>query len=90
VNPEAGALALGADLWVGQPEIAGTSSRRKSSANTQASMRSVLQASGASPLTFCQSVDVRRDGAGLDAHAIAVERVEVEPLAAEVQSDVQH
>jgi hypothetical protein len=36
-------------------QIAGTSSRRESSASTQASIRSVLQASGASPFTFCAS-----------------------------------
>jgi Family of unknown function (DUF5996) len=36
-------------------QIAGTKSRRESSASTQASMRSVLQASGASPFTFCAS-----------------------------------
>jgi hypothetical protein len=36
-------------------QIAGTSSRRESSASTQASILSVLQASGASPFTFCAS-----------------------------------
>jgi hypothetical protein len=36
-------------------QMAGTRSRRPSSASTHASMRSVLQASGASPLTFCAS-----------------------------------
>src|SRR5215218_2618731 len=36
-------------------QIAGTRSRRASSASTQASIRSVLQASGASPFTFCAS-----------------------------------
>jgi hypothetical protein len=36
-------------------QIAGTSSRRASSASTQASIRSVLQASGARPFTFCAS-----------------------------------
>ena len=36
-------------------QIAGTRSRRDSSASTQESILSVLQASGASPLTFCAS-----------------------------------
>ena len=36
-------------------QIAGTRSRRESSASTHASMRSVLHANGASPLTFCAS-----------------------------------
>src|SRR5215211_6503156 len=36
-------------------QIAGTRSRCESTARTWASMRSVLQASGASPLTFCAS-----------------------------------
>ncbi len=36
-------------------QIAGTSSRLLSSASTHASMRSVLHANGASPLTFCAS-----------------------------------
>src|SRR6185437_14030472 len=36
-------------------QIAGTRSRRDNSANTQESILSVLQASGASPLTFCAS-----------------------------------
>ncbi len=37
---------------------AGTSSRRESSASTQASILSVLQASGASPLTFLSVGDL--------------------------------
>jgi hypothetical protein len=36
-------------------QTAGTSSRRHSSASTHASIRSVLHASGANPLTFCAS-----------------------------------
>jgi hypothetical protein len=36
-------------------QIAGISSRQESSASTQASIRWVLQASGASPFTFCAS-----------------------------------
>jgi hypothetical protein len=36
-------------------QIAGTRSRRESSASTQASIRSVLHANGPSPLTFCAS-----------------------------------
>ena len=36
-------------------QIAGTRSRRESSASTHASMRSVLHANGASPLTLCAS-----------------------------------
>jgi hypothetical protein len=36
-------------------QIAGTKSRRESSASTQASILSVLQANGARPLTFCAS-----------------------------------
>src|SRR5438034_4469943 len=36
-------------------QIAGTRSRRVSSASTQASIRSVLQANGARPFTFCAS-----------------------------------
>jgi hypothetical protein len=37
-----------------------------------------------------QAVRVRRGGAGLDASAVGVEDVVVEPLAAKIQSDVQH
>ena len=36
-------------------QIAGTRLRRESSASTQASIRLVLQANGASPFTFCAS-----------------------------------
>ena len=114
-------------------QIAGTSSRRESSANTQASMRSVLQASGASPFTraasaisTCQPwssswswtkrapvhrldrgadrlamtrelptqttepVGIRRCRTDLNGRALTVEQVEVETLAAEIQSGVQH
>jgi hypothetical protein len=39
-------------------QIAGTRSRRDSSANTQESILSVLQASGASPLTFSRVGDL--------------------------------
>jgi hypothetical protein len=96
-------------------------------------MRSVLQASGANPFTFCasaistcqpvklepvvheagavhrldrradrltvtpeplgqttKSVDVRRRRADLDRLSLRVEQVEVETLATEIQSGVQH
>jgi hypothetical protein len=39
-------------------QIAGTRSRRDSSASTQASILSVLQANGARPLTFCAVGDL--------------------------------
>jgi hypothetical protein len=51
VQPEAGPFPLGPHRWGGQPDL-GTKARRDSSASTRASIRSVLQASGASPLTF--------------------------------------
>src|SRR5918996_2222992 len=54
VQPPASPLALGAHSGSGS-QIAGTRSRRASSASTQASIRSVLHASGASPFTFCAS-----------------------------------
>ncbi|MGP8163473.1 MAG: hypothetical protein ACLQAN_06835, partial [Acidimicrobiales bacterium] len=46
VETEAGPLAFGAPRRLGD-QISGTRSRRLSSARTRASMRSVLQASGA-------------------------------------------
>ncbi len=54
MQPEAGALALGAHPGPGN-QIAGTSSRRDSSASTQASIRSDLQAKGANPFTLTAS-----------------------------------
>ena len=54
VQPEARLLALGAHAGSGS-QIAGTRSRCESTASTWASIRSVLQASGASPLTFWAS-----------------------------------
>ena len=48
MEAEAGSLPRPADLWRGS-QTAGTRSRRASSASTEASMRSVLQASGAVP-----------------------------------------
>jgi hypothetical protein len=53
-QPPPGPLVFGTHLGSGS-QLAGTSSRRDSSARTQASIRSVLPASGASPLTFCAS-----------------------------------
>jgi hypothetical protein len=49
------ALAISAYEWVGQPDRRHQVAARASSASTQASMRSILQASGARPLTFCAS-----------------------------------
>src|SRR4051812_27367441 len=54
VQPPAGPFPLTADPGVGS-QIAGTRSRRDSSASTQASILSVLQASGANPFTFTAS-----------------------------------
>jgi hypothetical protein len=114
-------------------QIAGTRSRRASSANTQASIRSVLQANGARPFTFCasaistcqpasssrsctnrapfidsiaarigsrcpiessrqaeQAVGIRRCGTNLDGRALTAKQMEVETLATEIQTGVQH
>jgi hypothetical protein len=82
VEPETGPLPLGGTLGSGS-QSAGTSSRRQSSASTQASIRSVLQASEASRQR-AQTVCVRRGGTGCERGALLVEQVVVEALAAEV------
>src|SRR6059036_776533 len=63
-------------------QIAGTRSRRVSSVSTQASIRSVLQANGARPFTFCTSAistcqpcgvrkyDLAANGADLDGRRV--------------------
>ena len=131
VQPEAGALPLGAHRRVGQPEL-GHEIGRASSASTQQSIRSVLQASGASPRALTASATRTSQPASSSwsctkrapvidsitastararrvaaqdarspsrraAHAPtptrsppAVERLPIETLAAEIQSDVQH
>ncbi len=54
MEAEPGPLPLTATVGSGN-QIAGTRSRRENSASTQAPILSVLQASGASPFTFCAS-----------------------------------